>query len=64
MSDQETEGRSLLNPPGFCDVFGCTGASVSSRWVVLGSGEDREIEVCWKHAEGELDPETIAIASG
>jgi hypothetical protein len=33
---------------------------VASRWIVLGSGEDREIEVCWKHAEGELDPESIA----
>jgi hypothetical protein len=37
---------------------------VTSRWVVVGEGENREIEVCWKHAEVELDPETITQLTG
>jgi hypothetical protein len=24
--------------------------------MVTGDGEQRHVEVCWKHAEGELDP--------
>jgi hypothetical protein len=64
MSEHESlEDRTHLNPPGFCVIAGCTAPSVASRWIVLGSGEDREIEVCWKHAEGELDPESIASLS-
>jgi hypothetical protein len=40
----------------FCDIAGSTGAVVAGRWIVTGSGEQRHVEVCWKHAEGELDP--------
>jgi hypothetical protein len=64
MSEHESvEDRTHLNPPGFCVIAGCTAPSVTSRWNVGGDGADREIEVCWKHAEGELDPETITTLS-
>jgi hypothetical protein len=65
MSENESsENRTHLNPPGFCVIPGCTSPSLTSRWVVLGSGVDREIEVCWNHAEGELELETITSLSG
>jgi hypothetical protein len=47
--------RTHLNPPGFCVVPGCSGESVTTRVLPLGGGEEREVEVCWKHAEGDLD---------
>ena len=62
MNENESEDRTHLNPPGFCVVPGCTSSSVTSRRILLGD-EDREIEVCSKHAEGELDPESIALLS-
>jgi hypothetical protein len=37
---------------------------VTSRRILLDGREDREIEVCRKHAEGELDPETITQLTG
>jgi hypothetical protein len=40
----------------FCEIAGCTDHVVAGRWVVTGNGEQRHVEVCWKHAEGELDP--------
>jgi hypothetical protein len=58
---ESSDARTLLNPPGFCMIAGCSSPSVASRWIVVGSGEDREIEVCWKHAEGDLEPESIPI---
>jgi hypothetical protein len=43
----------------FCDVAGCKGASTTSRWITIGSGEKRRVAVCWKHAEGDLDPSMV-----
>ena len=39
---------------GICEIAGCTSPGVTSRWVVLTGGHQRQIEVCWKHREGEL----------
>jgi hypothetical protein len=65
MSDYESsESRTHLNPPGFCLIPGCTSPSVTSRRVLLRDGEDREIEVCAKHAEGDLDLEWFTSLSG
>jgi hypothetical protein len=65
MSEYESsESRTHLNPPGFCVLPGCTSPSVTSRRILLGGGEDLDIEVCRKHAEGELDPETITQLTG
>ena len=58
---QSSEDRTHLNPPGTCFIPGCTSPSVATRWVPLGARDDREIEVCAKHADGELDPEIIAL---
>jgi hypothetical protein len=33
---------------------------VTSRRILLDGREDREIEVCWKHAEGDIDLETLS----
>ena len=65
MSEYESsDSRTQLNPPGFCVLPGCTSPSVTSRRILLNDREDREIEVCWKHAEGEIDPETITQLTG
>jgi hypothetical protein len=61
MTEHESlDSGSLLNPPGFCEVAGCTSPSMDSRWVILGSGDSRQIEVCWKHSEGDLDLDAIS----
>lgn len=60
MSEHEPlDDRIHLNPPGFCAVPGCTDSAIAHRHVLLGSGEEIQIEVCWKHAEGELDLESL-----
>jgi len=64
MSEYESSDRTFLNPPGFCVLPGCTAASVASRRMLLVSGEDREIEVCAKHADGPLDLADIEALSG
>lgn len=64
MTYEPSESRTHLNPPGFCVIPGCTSPSVTSRRVLLGDREEREIEVCWKHAEGELDVESITALGG
>jgi hypothetical protein len=46
-----------------CDIAACTGAVVAGRWVVTGAGGQRHVEVCWKHAKGELDPTLLELAS-
>jgi hypothetical protein len=61
MINAMTEKESLER--GICEIAGCTGASVSSRWVVL-EGAERHIEVCWKHAEGGLDDVVISPSRG
>jgi hypothetical protein len=61
MSEYEPlEGRTHLNPPGFCIIPGCTSPSETSRRVLLGDDRDREIEVCLKHGEGDLDLEWLS----
>ena len=35
-----------------CEVVGCTDPATRSRWVV--AGMNRQVEVCWKHEEGDL----------
>ena len=39
---------------GICEIAGCTSPGVTSRWVVLTGGREHQIEVCWKHRDGEL----------
>lgn len=45
-------------------VAGCTGVSTTSRWVTIGHGDKRRVEVCWKHAEGEIDLESLSHDHG
>jgi hypothetical protein len=51
--------REAEQVPSFCDVAGCKGASTTSRWITIGSGQKRRVAVCWKHAEGDLDPSMV-----
>ena len=60
---QSSDDRTHLNPPGTCFIPGCTTSSSTTRLVPLGARDDREIEVCAKHADGDLDPEIIAMLS-
>lgn len=39
----------------FCVVEGCTDPATRSRWIMTGPETKREIEVCPKHEDGELD---------
>lgn len=49
MSDKTKTGGT------FCEIAGCSGAATTSRWVVVEKEGKREIDVCWKHAEGDID---------
>lgn len=37
-----------------CEIIGCSGEGVKTRWVLEDKEGGREITVCWKHAEGEI----------
>ncbi|HUF14680.1 MAG TPA: hypothetical protein VMQ46_02195 [Acidimicrobiia bacterium] len=43
----------------FCVVPGCSSPTTTTRWVRMGDEEPREVEVCSKHAEGELSAEDL-----
>ena len=32
-----------------CEILGCSSPSTTTRWSI---DENRQLEVCWKHAEG------------
>lgn len=39
-----------------CEIAGCTDQATASRWIVTEHDGKRQIEVCWKHEAGDLDP--------
>jgi len=43
----------------FCAVAGCTDHAMTRRWIVMGDGSQRQIEVCWKHSKGKIDAATV-----
>ena len=47
-----------------CEIAGCTDHAISERWVIVSDGSQRRIEVCWKHAKGELDPTALEAPTG
>ncbi len=47
----------------FCEIIGCAGEGTHTRWVFTDDDGRRQIQVCWKHAEGELDPAQIQASS-
>lgn len=44
----------------FCEIAGCTGAVTNARWVTIGPGEERPVEVCWKHAKDDIEPSLLS----
>ncbi len=48
MSDSANSSASI------CDIAGCTTPATASRWISIGEGEKRHLEVCWKHEDGDL----------
>lgn len=46
-----------------CEIIGCSGEGTETRWVITEDHGRRQIRVCWKHAEGEIDPEEVEAAS-
>lgn len=53
MTDQSKDRASM------CEILGCSGEGTTTRWIISEDHGKRELRVCWKHAEGELDPEMI-----
>ncbi|MGH3649254.1 MAG: hypothetical protein ACRDU9_00985 [Acidimicrobiia bacterium] len=43
----------------FCVVRGCSSPSTTTLFVRMGEEEPREVEVCSKHAEGELSADDL-----
>ena len=46
-----------------CVIVGCTGTTTTQRWVITEHDGKREIDVCWKHETGDIDPSTIEAAA-
>lgn len=44
----------LATGGSFCDIVGCSGTGTTTRWVMTEKDGQREIHVCWKHAEGDI----------
>lgn len=42
-----------------CEIIGCSGEGVKTRWVFEDKDGGREITVCWKHAEGEITEDQL-----
>jgi len=45
----------------FCVVEGCTDPASRTRLIVTGPEIQREIEVCWKHEDVELDINSLDL---
>lgn len=53
MSDQSNEHASI------CEIMGCSGEGTTTRWIITEDHGKRELRVCRKHEEGDLDPGKI-----
>lgn len=42
-----------------CEIMGCSGEGTSTRWIITEDHGKRELRICSKHAEGEIDPQEI-----
>ncbi len=42
-----------------CEIIGCSGEGVKTRWVLEDKDGGREITVCWKHGEGEITEDQL-----
>ncbi len=58
MPSSEPKGSSTI-----CEIRGCNGEATATRWVFKDEDGGRQLEVCWKHAEGDLDPKLIPFTS-
>ena len=58
MSSSEPTGAATI-----CEIRGCNGDATATRWVFVEKDKGRELEVCWKHAEGDLDPKLLPFAA-
>lgn len=45
----------------FCVVPGCTDLATRERTIVEGPDVERQIAVCWKHEDGELDINSLEL---
>ena len=57
MSDQSKDQS--RDHASICEIVGCNGEGTTTRWVITEDHGKRELRVCWKHEEGEIDPEMI-----
>jgi hypothetical protein len=39
-----------------CEIIGCSSPATTTRYLI---DQDRHLQVCWKHAEGEIDPNSV-----
>lgn len=42
-----------------CEIIGCAGEGIKTRWVLEDKDGGREITVCWKHAEEEITEDQL-----
>ena len=48
--------------PSMCEIIGCSGEGLTTRWVLEDKDGGREITVCWKHGEGEVTEDQLQPA--
>lgn len=54
-----SEGQVQESAASMCEIIGCSSPSTTTRWVMTEKDGRRQIEVCWKHAEGDVDPSSL-----
>lgn len=45
-----SEPQSTTSAESMCEIIGCSSPATTTRWLI---DEERHIQVCWKHADGE-----------
>ena len=57
MSDQSNDHASI------CEIMSCSSEATTTRWVITEDQGKRELRVCRKHEEGEIDPGMIPASA-
>jgi hypothetical protein len=45
-----SEEQQSVSEASICEIVGCSSPATTTRWII---DENRQLDVCWTHAEGE-----------
>lgn len=50
-----------IDSMSMCEILDCSSEASTTRWVITEDQGKRELRVCSRHAEGDVDPETLPV---